>query len=684
MQRKLPAYPIFVKDPYFSLWSPSDDPTASNVVFWQGDEKPVYGVVVARGEKGVRAYSFLGKAEGAEPMECREVKVSAFSTVYESECADFSLRAEFLSPLPPDDVRVFSGPVCYFTYELRPKKPLAFTVGLFLHERNVYHDRPAQGVRGDVMRCGKYETAYFGSDEQRVFAHTADMRAADWGYMYIAAPECFVTDGKGLARFLSGEAPAFGEEDGMLIGGADARPADGKAFSGTMAVAFDDVCSVFYYGQMLRGAWTSGGGTILDEISRALDGFEGVREQCRAFDEKLKALSAPYGEDYYSVLCASLRQAMAAHKAVYDGKGRLLFLSEECGSDGCIATLDVTYPSMPLFLLFAPELVKGMLYPILDFAEMPVWDYGFAPHDAGVYPYCNGQYYGVKNAAEGKYRRCVDYKKGNHGVLPHYYLYPAGSGLYDFTRQMPVEECGNILILASLLSDDKEFVGRYLPLLKKWADYLVQAGAVPENQLCTDDFAGHQDKNVNLAVKAAVALAGFAALFEENGGDGSAYRKEAERRAALIKAEGSPLPLSFGDKGTYGVKYNLFADKLLGTGLFSDIYEAEADCCLAHMNRYGTPLDVRKDYGKSDWLMWAAALTDDTDKRKTFMAALGRYLRETPDRIPFGDWYDTAAGEAQKYGGGLMFRNRSVQGGCFAPLLMDKKSCRGAFSVKKL
>ena len=102
------------------------------------------------------------------------------------------------------------------------------------------------------------------------------------------------------------------------------------------------------------------------------------------------------------------------------------------------------------------------------------------------------------------------------------------------------------------------------------------------------------------------------------------------------------------------------------------------------MNRYGTPLDVRKDYGKSDWLMWAAALTDDTDKRKTFMAALGRYLRETPDRIPFGDWYDTAAGEAQKYGGGLMFRNRSVQGGCFAPLLMDKKSGRGAFSVKKL
>ena len=90
-----------------------------------------------------------------------------------------------------------------------------------------------------------------------------------------------------------------------------------------------------------------------------------------------------YGGEYLKLCYASLRQSIAAHKAVADKKGRLLFLSKECSSDGCIATVDVTYASMPLYLLYNPKLVAGMIYPIFDFARMPVWKEDFAPHDAG-------------------------------------------------------------------------------------------------------------------------------------------------------------------------------------------------------------------------------------------------------------------------------------------------------------
>ena len=91
--------------------------------------------------------------------------------------------------------------------------------------------------------------------------------------------------------------------------------------------------------------------------------------------------------------------------------------------------------------------------------------------------------------------------------------------------------------------------------------------------------------------------------------------------------------------------------------------EREVDCYLQKIGRYGTPLDSREDYTKSDWLMWAASLTDDIGKKKQMISRLDAFLKESPDRLPFGDWYGVNKGNA------IYFRARSVQGGCFMLLL---------------
>ena len=74
-------------------------------------------------------------------------------------------------------------------------------------------------------------------------------------------------------------------------------------------------------------------------------------------------------------------------------------------------------------------------------------------------------------------------------------------------------------------------------------------------------------------------------------------------------------------------------------------------------------MDNRADYTKSDWLMWAASLTDDVEKKRKMIKALDLYLKEAPERMPFGDWYGTKDGKCPS------FRARSVQGGCFMLLL---------------
>ena len=146
------------------------------------------------------------------------------------------------------------------------------------------------------------------------------------------------------------------------------------------------------------------------------------------------------------------------------------------------------------------------------------------------------------------------------------------------------------------------------------------------------------------------------------------FRKISEEFAKEITSFGkkfSHLPLTW-DSGeeTYSLKYNLAFDKLLGLKLFSDeMRENEVSYYLTKPNGYGIPLDPRADFTKSDWLVWTAYLSGSLEKQKNILEGIDRYLKESEDRLPFGDWYDTKTGRL------IGFRNRTVQGGCFMLLL---------------
>ena len=666
------AYPLFVKDPYFSIWSGTDRLNEENTIFWTGDTKRAFGILKIE----EKSYCFLGNAPEIQKMKQCEVSVSLFRTTYSFSAEEVDLRVSFFSPLPLNNLELLAMPVCFLEYEIIPKRRIEkASIYLCVSEDWCHSTETNKEMRGDVFKADGGEIGYFGLNRQHVLNRSGDRIAAEWGYYYLGAMECFyhtIEDFSCVERQLHGDSE---DNNCKYLTGRDNYHQIEQTVKGRIMVAFDDVASINYFGRILKGYYLSEKGTVIDAIQYARDNYDEIEGICRSFEEEVRKDSGNYSENYKELLNFSYRQTVAAHKLVVDYDGTLLFLSKECGSGGCTATVDVTYPTMPLLALYNSELLKASMEPVFKMAGLPMWDYPFAPHDVGMYPYCCGQYYIVNVRKEGKYYRDIGFRGDwKNDVLPNYYLYPRASELYDIDKQMPVEECANIILIATvylLNGASPDYIRKKIPYLRKWCEYLIEKGLVPERQLCTDDFMEHLDKNVNLAIKSVVAIRAFAGIAERFGEDGERYRTIAKERATEIQTlnENRHMPLSFDDEGdSYSMKYNLLWDKLLGFGLFEEaVVEREVALCIDHMEAYGFPLDSRTKLTKTDWMMWMAALSDDSIVVERVIQSLSAYLRsEGAKGKPFPDLYDCETGETKQ------FVNRTVQGSMFVLLLKNK------------
>lgn len=626
---RLPAIPLLASDPYLSIWMPADTMTQTDACHWSGPAKPIRGVLTVDGV----ACRFLGA--GPEPEAgLTELKVTATRTCFTSEFAGVRLETCFASPALPQALDLLSMPVTLVTLSAVSLDGAEHDVRVKLHlsDRLCYDGdiRPAMSGASFVLN-GK-NTAWCGQTTQKPLSHSADHSTIDWGYLYLSADGETTLVGDGLQTCCS-----------LSAGGPAAQ----------LIIAYDDIASINYFGDLCKPWYRRDGRQITDAIRCVQEHFDTILNDCTRLDARLAedARSAA-GEDYERLVNAAWRHTFAAHKLIATPAGEMAFLSKENDSNGCIGTVDVSYPSIPIFLKYCPELVNALCRPVLEFASMPVWTEDFAPHDVGRYPLATGQVYAA--------RRHV----GQGECYPPYYLYPAGTDVWDVRYQMPVEECGNMLIMLEAgraFGADPALAKQYRSLLDTWVQYLVKYGEDPDEQLCTDDFAGHLAHNVNLAAKAIIGVACYARLTGEE-----SYAKQAKTMAEhLLEKIGDKgnTPLTLDGQG-WSMKYNLLWDKVLGLGLMPEsFYAAETASYLPRINTYGLPLDSRADYTKSDWICWTARMADDAAVRTALIAPIAKELRETTSRVPFSDWYDTKTG---RY---VAFIARSVQGGIFALML---------------
>lgn len=615
------APPLINMDPYISVWCMGDTLNEKPSYHWSEKENRINGIMEIDGER----YLFWGDPlkNKLHLLKQTAVTFDTFSTYFTFEGAGIELTAAFTSPLLPDDLLLCSRPVTYLKLTIRSIDKCVHDVKATIQvTEQLCLDRNGQCpiITNNVSLEG-LSAIRMGGQEQPILGKSGDVIGIDWGYFYLAS--------NGNGRVSSCIA------DGLrAIQTVNSLDTDEKN-SALILFSYDDIASIVYFGKRLPAYWKCHYSSVEEAIVVAYREYDLVMERCRAFDKQMtqKAEEAG-GWQYAQLLQLALRQVMAAHKLVCDEEAGLLYISKECLSNGCAATVDVSYPSIPLFLLYNPELIKGMLRPVFRYAANSQWPYQFAPHDVGRYPILNGQVY-------------------------------ASGTILDY--QMPIEECGNMLIMTAnvvRVENDAEFIRPQKAILKQWADYLQENGLDPDNQVCTDDFAGHLAHNCNLAIKAIMGLAGYAVLCQYWGDEKEAetYIKGARLMAekweeTALNSNGSTR-LAYDKEDTFSMKYNMVWDKIWGTGLFQDhIIATETAVYINRMNPYGLPLDSRADYTKSDWMTWVATLCDTKEKFELLITPMWLAYHLSSSRVPMTDLFSTIT--SIKHG----FQHRSVQGG---------------------
>ncbi|CAG8056945.1 unnamed protein product [Penicillium salamii] len=648
-----PSYPLAVRNPYLSAWMPSDRVSqlpVSEPQFWAGQELGWSVIVRVDGQ----AYSLMGvpdsDGKSIRPAEVHRARFTATHTIFDLVAGPVAVTLDFLSPVSPSDYLRQSLPFSYLTLHVSGSRG---------YNIQVYSDIDARWTGRESRSVCEFQevdglVSYSLTVEDATLYEEADDMAL-WGSAIFASrptnftalsalsgsPEdvrrSFLDEGKlsGKGSWSSGSVAALAHDLGEVTGG----------LSVNFAVGYEREAAINYLGEPYTGFYRAKYPTSSSALSFFFDDYAiALLESLKLDQELVTSSAAAAGSKYADILALSTRQAfggidLTIPNGSLDTGGVLAFI-KELSSDGNVNTIDVIMPAFPIYYVMDPDYIRLLLEPVMKYLAAGRWHLPYTIHDIGTH-------------------------------------YPHAIGHDDQQAEpMPIEECGNVLILAAAYSratGDTNWTSQYTSIFRRYADYLVENGVNITKQLSSNDAAGPLTNETNLAIKAAVGIKAYGQI----SGDGH-YSRIGDDHANIIFRQGlgtdqnqTHFVLQYPDwPETWKTPYNLFPDILLGLDTFPDAaYRMGSDFFTTVRGEYGVPLDNRQDWAKSDWNMWLAG-TFEASTRDEFVDDLWAFMTNGKHHWPFSDRYIASSEHGNEPGVPVLCRARPTVGGHFALLAL--------------
>ncbi|KAH9938229.1 uncharacterized protein B0H18DRAFT_1112408 [Fomitopsis serialis] len=627
-----PSVPLAVRSPYSSAWLPQNAGSGSALSntwpqFWNGDTLGWAGFVKVDGV----SYIFW------ELLQWQRLRTNKLRRpacrVFVLTAGPIQLTVTFLSPVEPTSLVNQSIPFSYMSVYATPTDANS-------HSVQVYSDISSEWVSGTDSQKVNWTTTtgdviihQVQLENQTLFTDSGDR--VQYGAVYYASQSSSSTTwqtGQDLvlrAQFIN---------NGTLLNTQDtnfrAINNDWPCFAfahdlGNITGQSDTVVFVVGHARDPAISYVATGGTMQSRSSLYLSQFSSTNDAITTFVEdysnalsRANILDAEINKDttaissnYTDIVALSVRQTFGAMEFTYtpgNASDVMVFVKEISSSDS-VSTTDLLFSAWPLFLYTNAAIGKAALLPLLEYQATGQYPNKWACHDLGpAYPKAPG------------------YPKGND-------------------TRMPVEEDGNMLIMAlsyTQKTNDKSLITTYYSLLDQWAQYLVSNTLEPTNQLSSDAFAGSLTNQTDLALKGIIgikAMAEIASLLGNSSANSnynsiaSSYVQKWQQMATT--SDGIHLTLQYGNSSSWGISYNMYADKLLGTNIVpSSVYEMQTEWYTSVENTYGVPLDTRNTYVLSNWEIWAAATMTTTSAQNQLINYVHKYLSSSLNSVPASDW----------------------------------------------